>query len=98
MTGRPSAGSETEAGRWFVYLVRCADDTLYTGVAHDDVARRLAEHDAGKGAKYTRGRGPVSLLATAGPMARGDALRLELKIKRVPREEKLATLLAVAEG
>jgi putative endonuclease len=98
MTGRaPRPSTEPPAGDgWFVYLVRCADDTFYTGVAFADVARRLAEHDAGKGAKYTRGRGPVALLVAAGPMPRGDALRLERRIKRLPREEKAAALAAAS--
>ena len=46
---------------WYVYMLRCGDDTLYTGVT-DDVERRLAAHQAGKGAKYTRGRGPLELV------------------------------------
>ena len=46
---------------WYVYVLRCGDGTLYTGTT-DDVARRLAAHRAGKGAKYTRGRGPLELL------------------------------------
>jgi predicted GIY-YIG superfamily endonuclease len=76
---------------WWVYVVRCRDGTLYTGIARD-VERRLEQHDQGKGARYTRGRGPVHLLARAGPMPRPDALRLELAIKRLPRARKLAAL------
>lgn len=76
---------------WFVYLVRCADGSLYCGVAKD-VERRIAEHNDGKGAKYTRGRRPVELLAVEGPMAWGDALRRERAIKRLPAPRKLAAL------
>ena len=47
---------------WFVYLLRCADGSLYCGIARD-VDKRLAQHEAGKGARYTRGRGPLTLLA-----------------------------------
>lgn len=75
----------TEA--WFVYLARCADGTLYCGVAKD-VAARLAQHDAGKGARYTRGRGPLTLIAKRRCETHGDALRLELAVKALPREEK----------
>ncbi len=72
---------------WFVYLVRCSDGTLYTGIARD-VAARVAAHDAGKGARYTRGRGPVVLCATRRCASKGDALRLELSVKRLSRSEK----------
>ena len=46
---------------WYVYILRCGDGTLYTGIT-DDIPRRLAAHRAGKGAKYTRGRGPLELV------------------------------------
>ena len=74
---------------WFVYIARCADGTLYVGVALD-VAARIAAHDAGRGARYTRGRGPLRLLAKRRCMTKGDALRLELALKRLPRDEKVA--------
>lgn len=73
--------------RWFVYLVRCADGSLYCGVT-TDIPRRLEDHDTGRGARYTRGRGPVELVASAGPMSRAEALRLELRIKRARRAQK----------
>ena len=76
---------------WTVYILVCADGTYYTGIARD-VARRLARHQAGRGAKYTKTRLPVRLLATSGPMSQGDALRLERRIKKLPRAKKLATL------
>jgi putative endonuclease len=72
---------------WFVYLARCADGTLYCGVAKD-VAARLAQHDAGKGARYTRGRGPLALLAKRRCASHGEALRLELAVKALTRDEK----------
>jgi putative endonuclease len=72
---------------WFVYIVRCSDASLYTGIARD-VAARIAQHDAGKGARYTRGRGPLALCAVRKCNSKGDALRLELAIKRLPREMK----------
>jgi putative endonuclease len=74
---------------WFVYVARCSDGTLYVGIALD-VERRIAAHDAGRGARYTRGRGPLRVLATRRCAGKGDALRLELAIKRLAREEKLA--------
>jgi putative endonuclease len=75
--------------RWFVYLARCADGTLYTGIARD-VAERIATHDAGRGARYTRGRGPLSLHATRSCGTKSDALRLEHALKKLPRIEKLS--------
>ena len=76
-------------GSWFVYIAECADGTLYVGVARD-VAARIAAHDAGRGARYTRGRGPLRLLAKRRCTTHGDSLRLEIALKAVAREEKLA--------
>ncbi len=72
---------------WFVYIARCADDSLYTGIARD-VAARIAAHDAGKGARYTRGRGPLALCGVVRCASRSEALKLELAIKRLPRARK----------
>ena len=72
---------------WFVYIARCADASLYTGIARD-VSVRIAEHDAGKGARYTRGRGPLAVCAVRRCTSKGDALRLELAIKALTRDEK----------
>jgi putative endonuclease len=74
---------------WFVYLARCADGSLYAGIARD-VKARVAAHDEGRGAKYTRGRGPLSVIATRRCASKGDALRLEIAIKRLSREQKIA--------
>ncbi len=79
--------TEGAVDRWFVYLARCSDGTLYTGIARD-VRARLAQHDAGKGARYTRGRGPLVLCAVRRCTSKGDALRLELAIKRLTRADK----------
>jgi len=73
---------------WKVYILRCADGTLYTGIA-TDVARRVREHNAGTGAKYTRGRGPVELLYFREMGSRAQASREEWRIKQLTREEKL---------
>jgi putative endonuclease len=72
-----------------VYLARCADGTLYCGIARD-VPARIAAHDAGTGARYTRGRGPLTLLAVRTCRAHGTALRLEHAVKQLSRAEKLA--------
>jgi len=73
---------------WFVYMVRCADGSLYTGVA-TDLERRLDEHNAGKGAKYTRGRIPVSLVYREQCPDQSRAVQRELVIKRMTRAGKL---------
>lgn len=78
---------------WFVYLVECRDGTLYTGVALD-VGRRVAEHNAGRGARYTRGRGPVRVVAASAALEKRAAYRLEWQLKRRPREQKAAALRA----
>lgn len=67
---------------WFVYLLQCADSTTYIGVT-TDVRRRLKEHNQGSGARYTRGRRPVSLLGTIACATRGDALRHEWRLKKL---------------
>jgi putative endonuclease len=77
----------SEARPWFVYIARCADDTLYTGTALD-VAARIASHNAGRGARYTRGRAPITLCVKRRCASQGDALRLELAVKRLSRDEK----------
>jgi putative endonuclease len=69
-------------------MARCADDSIYVGIARD-VATRIAAHDAGRGARYTRGRGPLVVLTTYRCTEKGDALRLELALKALSREEKL---------
>jgi len=81
---------------WHVYLARCADGSLYCGIARD-VRARIAEHDAGKGARYTRGRGPLEVLATQRCRTHGVALRIEHAVKRLARAEKLA-LAAEPDG
>ena len=73
----------------FVYIVRCSDGTLYTGWALD-VAARLKAHNAGRGAKYTRSRRPVTLLYREILPNRAEAMKRERQIKRLPRAKKLA--------
>lgn len=76
---------------WYVYILECGDGTLYTGIT-DDVQRRLAAHQAGKGAKYTRGRGPLTLRYQEACESYSHALRREVQIKRLNRREKLKLL------
>ncbi|WP_018257227.1 GIY-YIG nuclease family protein [Halomicrobium katesii] len=71
----------------YVYVLRCADDTLYTGYT-TDVQRRVAEHDAGEGAKYTRGRTPVELVHVESFESRSAAMRREYEIKQYSRGRK----------
>ena len=72
-----------------VYVAECSDGSLYTGYT-TDVERRIREHNAGDGAKYTRGRTPVSLRHVETFASRGDALSREHEIKGLPRERKRA--------
>jgi len=73
---------------WIVYLVRCSDNSLYCGITND-LSNRLAEHNLGKGAKYTRSRRPVKLAGFIAQMTKGEALKLEYRIKRLPANRKL---------
>lgn len=79
-----------EPSIWSVYILRCADDSLYTGIA-TDVARRLDEHQSGapKGAKYTRGKGPLKLVYQQEIGTRSAAAKEELRIKSLSRKQKL---------
>ena len=78
--------------RWFLYIARCSDGSLYTGIARN-VADRLALHDSGRGARYTRGRGPLTLCAKRRCASQGEALRLELAVKRLARADKEALIV-----
>lgn len=76
---------------WVVYLVRCADNSLYCGVS-TDLKNRLIEHNSGKGAKYTRSRRPVDLVGIGPQMSKSEALKLEYRIKRLPSDQKIFEL------
>jgi putative endonuclease len=76
---------------WTVYFVRCKDNTLYTGIT-TDLKKRIAAHNAGKGAKYTRGRGPVEVVWFEGGMTQGEALCKEAEIKKLSRAQKEALI------
>jgi putative endonuclease len=76
---------------WVVYLLRCKDKSLYTGITND-VEKRIAAHQKGSGAKYTRSRRPVKLVGKSMRMTRKEAMRMEIKIKKMPKEKKIAAL------
>ncbi len=82
---------DKEVKKWYLYILRCGDGTLYTGIT-DDVERRLAAHRAGKGAKYTRGRGPLELVYQEELEDKSHALRRELEVKAMKRSEKLSLI------
>lgn len=73
---------------WTVYILLCADGSLYTGITND-MSKRLAQHKNGTGAKYTRGRGPLKIVYREDQPNRAEALKREAAIKKMPREEKL---------
>lgn len=73
---------------WWLYLLRCGDGTLYCGIALD-VDARLKLHREGKGAKYTRGRGPLEVVYREACASQAEALRRERAVKRLPRSAKL---------
>ena len=78
---------KSDAKSWFVYIVRCSDNSLYTGIAID-VEARITQHNNGKGAKYTRSRRPVELVYTESLSEKGDALRREIQIKKMSPQQK----------
>ena len=77
--------------RWFLYALRCSDDTLYTG-ATTDVLRRLREHNRGRGARYTAGRRPLTLIAAWEFPDQSAAQQAEASFKRLPRQKKLSLI------
>jgi len=81
---------------WFVYILECRDGTFYTGVT-DNVERRVAMHNAGRGARYTKGRTPVVLRFVEKVVGRGEAQKREAEIKRMSRKEKVEMFI-VPEG
>jgi DNA transformation protein and related proteins len=74
---------------WFIYIARCADNTLYTGIS-TNVTQRIMNHNSKKGASYTKSRGPVELILTEGPLTESAARKCEAAIKKLTREEKEA--------
>ena len=91
----PASTPASETKRYYLYVLECGDGTLYTGYT-PDVEARLAQHRAGTGAKYTRGRGPLTLLASAKFPTKHDAMSAEYRFKRLTRDKKDALLAKAA--
>lgn len=81
---------------WYVYLLRCADNSLYCGITNN-LDRRLTAHNAGTASKYTRARLPVSLAASVEVDGKSAALKLELAIKKLPARQKVDRLMDCAK-
>lgn len=79
--------TESLAGTWVLYILECRDGTLYTGITNN-MERRLQQHNAGNAARYTRGRGPVTLRYHEACSGRSQALAREAAVKRLARSEK----------
>ncbi|WP_037416369.1 GIY-YIG nuclease family protein [Shewanella xiamenensis] len=94
VTSEQGATSEIEqASTWYLYLIRCANGHLYTGIT-TDVARRFDEHQSGgaKAAKFLRGKGPLTLMYQEQVGTRSDALKREIAVKKLSRSQKLAMI------
>jgi putative endonuclease len=85
---------ENNVNHWSVYILHCRDGTLYTGIAKN-VSARVAQHNRGKGAAYTRGRLPVSLVYEENTLTHSEALVREAELKRLPRAQKEKVILSV---
>lgn len=81
---------------WIVYILECSDQTLYTGITND-LTRRLAKHNAGQGAKYTKGRAPLKLVYSESCKDKSKALKREIQIKALSRAKKIALISGNSE-
>ena len=84
-------------GNWYLYILRCGDGTLYTGIT-TDVEKPLTAHRTGKGAKYTRGRGPLELVYREELPDHSTALKREHEIKAMARQDKEKLIQKTPEG
>ncbi|GIO24259.1 GIY-YIG nuclease family protein [Oceanobacillus sp. J11TS1] len=84
-------------GRHLVYILKCQDGTLYTGYTNN-LDHRIRMHEEGKGAKYTRGRGPFEIIYTCEFENKSEALREEYRIKKLSRKEKLKLIGVYEKG
>lgn len=82
---------------WFVYIIECRDGTYYTGISND-VEARIKKHNSGKGAKYTRGRGPVTLVWSERARDRSSASKREYNIKKKTRDDKIRLIMMSSMG
>ena len=78
---------------WLVYILKCSDNTLYTG-ATNNIKKRVRDHNKGKGSAFTRGRLPVKLIVVSKKMEKGEALSFEAKVKKLKRNKKIGFVLA----
>lgn len=85
---KTTPASKSKLKQWIVYIVRCKDDTLYTGITND-LAKRLKAHNNGTGARYTKNRGPVELVYSEPAADRSAASKREYAVKQLSRAEKL---------
>jgi len=83
---------DVSGGAWLVYLLLCGDGTYYCG-ATNGLERRIMLHNKGAASRYTRGRGPVTLVTASRPLAKGEALSLEARVKKARREAKPGLIL-----
>ena len=86
-----------EEKAWVLYILQCGDGTLYTGIT-DDLPRRFAAHTEGKGAKYTRGRGPLTIVYQENCQDRSQASKREYEVKQLSRQQKLELIKNGAEN
>ena len=100
MPAAPSTTTEAKqppSASWFLYLIECADGSIYTGIARD-VAARYAAHACGKGARYTRSHPPVRLLASQPHPDRSSALKAEYRVKQLTAAEKRIFVAQLSAG
>ncbi len=90
---KKAAAKAKPAKKWRLYVLLCKDGTLYCGITND-LKRRIAQHEAGKGARYTRGRGPLKLLRSWPQPNHSAALKAEFAFKRLSRQAKNALIAA----
>ncbi len=88
---------ENEAAAYWLYVLECADGSLYTGIARDVDARLRAHDDGSRGAKYLRGRAPLTVVYRREVGDRGSAQRIEHRVKKLPRSRKLALIAGLVE-
>ena len=88
----PALSGENMEKKWHVYMLRCSDDTLYTGITNDP-QRRLQQHNAGTASKCTRSRRPVEMVYCEEVADKSTALRREAALKKLPRQQKLMLIM-----
>jgi len=87
MLEQPESDTSAPRQQWFLYMIRCASGHLYTGIT-TDIERRFQQHQAGKGARYLRGKGPLALVFQHATGSHSDSLKLELAVKKLSKPAK----------